>query len=317
VKNHFLPNDNRVQWIGRTFAKAGHVIAAFPGVSCRLRLESESAIAVIEASTNDCHIRLNDQKLRLKQGRNEVVLPSNEEVEIFRCTESWQGVLTFVEFIVDGEMRAIEPRKRPKLLFIGDSITCGAATLLQHESQLNDSAVNDAYFSFGMMLARRIEAEAHLVSYGGRGLYRDWQGLTSAETNNAPEYFERALPDDPSALWDHNQYQPDAVLICLGTNDFHLGIPPVEIWRKIFVLFIQRIQTLHPQSKVILISSPMTNEPERKKALLRILRIVAEQTNSQMIEIAFYPGSGVDSHPTADQHEQIANEIEPILRQCL
>jgi formate dehydrogenase major subunit len=72
------------------------------------------------------------------------------------------------------------------------------------------------------LVARRLGAQCHLVSYGGRGIIRDWQGIR--DTRNAPVFYELALPDDPAVRWDHMRYVPDAIGIlrkrqCVGAYD--------------------------------------------------------------------------------------------------
>ncbi|MCC5025624.1 MAG: hypothetical protein J6386_23870 [Candidatus Synoicihabitans palmerolidicus] len=67
-----------------------------------------------------------------------------------------------------------------------------------------------------------MSAQVHIVAYGGRGLTRTWNGRM--DEANAPAFFERSLPDDVDAVWVHADYQPDAVVIMLGQNDFRQGV---------------------------------------------------------------------------------------------
>jgi hypothetical protein len=61
-------------------------------------------------------------------------------------------------------------------------VTCGEAVgRSDGEAKLckKDSGTWDPYASYGMRLARALDAQAHLVCYGGRGLVRDWRGRSN------------------------------------------------------------------------------------------------------------------------------------------
>jgi hypothetical protein len=49
-----------------------------------------------------------------------------------------------------------------------------------------------------MRLARALDAQVHLVSYGGRGLLRDWQGKT--DVLNAPQFFQLTIAEETAQL---------------------------------------------------------------------------------------------------------------------
>src|SRR6201995_4212179 len=87
-----------------------------------------------------------------------------------------------------GAAPALPPRK---LMFIGDSVTCGEMDAWEPTRDMNDRLNCDARVSYGMLVAQRLGAQCHLVSYGGRGIIRDWQGIR--ETRNAPQFYELAL----------------------------------------------------------------------------------------------------------------------------
>jgi hypothetical protein len=178
--------------------------------------------------------------------------------------------------------------------------------------------------SFGMLLGRQLHAQVHLVSYGGRGVVRDWQGKT--DTGNAPQFFELALPDDPSIRWDHAQYQPDAIVVCLGQNDFSSGLPDEAEYTAAYAAFVARIRAVHPATAIVLASSPIQGEaldsPDRAKRdqLVRTLENVVAQrraagdTRIATVALRFQPGTPANGHPVAFQHEQIAAELIGPLR---
>jgi len=151
---------------------------------------------------------------------------------------------------------------------------------------------------------------------------RDWQGIRNI--NNAPQFYERALPDDPSCLWKQNSYTPDAIAICLGTNDFNQGVPDENEFVNAYVEFIRKIQRDSPNARIFLLDSPMlTDTPgqsPKRTVLHAYLQEIARAINSPQIQLApvkHYEGIPGNGHPTRVDHESMAQELEPQFRKEL
>jgi len=248
-----VPADNlRISYEGRHAVGPDHeVMMGFPGIITHIRVNSGQLAVKINASSDDVYFNLSvdgapPTRLRLAKGLNHLdllkgALPGVHAVELVRRTESWQGVCQVLDYD-PGSGEILEPSPLPsrKLMFIGDSITCGSSTEDSDVPGKPGAERSNAAASFGMRLAARLKAQVNLVSYGGRGIIRDWQGMKAI--NNAPQFYELALPDDPSALWDHAAYVPDAIGICLGTNDFSRGIPDQTEFVNGFIEFIRKVR---------------------------------------------------------------------------
>lgn len=333
--------ENQILIEGRTLkTPRGHEMG-FPGtklnfvphdMNMKLQLIADKPDMSVDVSLEGSRF----ETVSLVQGLNEIDLgflwdnnPHDHiiagcDVEVVRRNESWQGLLTFVDATSSGDFRSrgetnlapLEPAKT-KLLFIGDSITAGAGT----ESRMNEAgqreAVSNARVAYPRVLGERLDAQVHHVAYGGRGVTRDWQGIT--DTNNAPQFYDRVLPDNPDHLWDPADYPADIVSIMLGTNDFNPGIPGRTSWTAAYRKFVSRVRGDYPQAQVFLISSPMT-DGEKGDALKAYVRAVAESFETpqvQYIEVGKYHGEPWDSHPTAAEHQKIADELEPFFRAAL
>ena len=238
-------------------------------------------------------------------------------LDILRRTEAWQGDLVLKTASSHGGFVDPDPFPNKKLLFIGDSITAGAGTTSRRNELGEGEAVSNARLAYPRILADRLNAQTHHIAYGGRGLTRDWQGIK--ETNNAPQFYDRILPDNPDYLWDPQNYQADIVSVMLGTNDFNPGIPDRESWTRTYQDFVTRIRNDYPNAQIFLVSSPMTGG-EKGDALKTYVKAVAESFNSptvQYLEVSQYYGEAWDAHPTTAEHEKIADELEPAFRQAL
>ena len=211
-------------------------------------------------------------------------------------------------------------------MVIGDSVTCGEGIDRKPDCK-KDAAVWNAPESYGMLLARSLGAQCHLVCYGGRGLIRDWQGSTSVL--NAPQFFELALPEPkPNVAWDHAKYQPDALIVSLGTNDFNLALgvlPEREQYVSAYVAFVRAIRARYPLSFVFLTEGSMVNDvtdpqrPQKSRLQSYLSDTVQRLADPRVSFVAaeYYPGDACDAHPTRAQHLAMAHDLEPVLRRAL
>jgi hypothetical protein len=318
---------------------AGAVRLGFPGITFHLLHHGGSLAMRVNATSDQVYFDVRADggepvRLRCHAGDGDYALldhaaAGDHELEITRRTESWEGTCDVLGFLPGSGERLLPPAALPerKLMFIGDSITCGAATDIRPDDPLkganaHDEQTSNAGFSFGKILARRLNAQCHLVSYGGRGVIRDWQGIMTL--NNAPIFYERALPDDPSSLWNPADYVPDAIVICLGTNDFSPGVPDENEFVNAYVEFVRKIRRDAPHAKIFLADSPMLWDAPGKAPKHTVLHAYLLETlekindpGVRMAPVKHYEGVPNNGHPTHANHEAIADEIEPLLRQAL
>lgn len=332
------PRDPRILYMGRVaFTDGEEACMGFPGVALRFAYRGPAPTLLLTARTATCYFNLacngwEPALIHPLEGRSEVPLPTGpapEEgwvVELTRRTEAWQGLAGFrgLELPEGCELLPPPPFPARKLLVIGDSITCGdQIESLPPEFDLGPRRTN-ATRSYGMLLGRWLGAQVHLVACGGRGLTRDWRGDRTVA--NAPQFFQRALPDDPGSAWNHGAYAPDVLVVCLGTNDFNQDLPEEKAFIEACDRFLRQIREVHPNAALVLAESPIFGEapgtPDRaKRDLLRrclegviTLRRQAGDPCIALAPLRHYPGTSADAHPVAFQHEQIALELLPVLK---
>lgn len=335
------PSDPQLLFMGRTQKmREGQMRVGYPGVTLRFAFEGTEAVLFASCNTGNCILLPfvdGDRRppIRLSQGPNELLLakqlpPGRHLIELVRQTETWLGIMTLEGITLPGgRLVDAQPWPQRRLLFIGDSVTSGEAAGRGADCSTDQALTWDAAGSYGMLLGKTLGAQVHLVSFGGRGLVRDWQG--KRDVLNAPQFFELAVPevpnrDDAPLGWDHQNYVPDAIVVSLGTNDFNLSLgafPSEQDFVGTYVTFLKRLRSVHPHALIFITEGALVKDSP-KSTQRTTLRRYLEQTVVELrderathVPAKHYPGDGCNAHPTGAQHQQMAQDLAPILRQAL
>jgi len=320
--------NERIAVMGRTESINGHLKMGFPGITIRFAFRGPAPTLKLTADSPTCFFDLSCHGwdpvvIHLNQGENEIALPTGPApangwiVKLVRRTESWMGTASFDGLNLPPGCELLPPPPWParKLMFVGDSLTCGEYDeRFPPENDRSPRTTNVAR-SYGMLLAKWLDAQVHVIAYGGRGLVRDWSG--NREVNVVPVFFERSLPDDPASKWDHNRYQPEVIVINDGT-DHDAGILPEPELTAAYDAFVARVRAVHPQAWIFISESGFQPDATSGKstamrdALLKTLEAViahrqaAGDSRVRLIRTGYFPGTPTDPHLVAFQQEQIA-----------
>jgi lysophospholipase L1-like esterase len=322
------PDDKRIAYMGRLELSAQKAQMGFPGITVRFVYRGPAPTVKMTGDNANCFFNLSCNGwdpvvIHLKPGANEIPLPSGVApaggwmIELVRRTESWMGTASFDGLLLPAGCELLPPPPWPtrKLLFIGDSLTCGEYNeRFPPEDDSTPRSTNVAR-SYGMLLAKWLGAQVHVVAYGGRGIVRNWDGRR--DVNVVPVFFERALPDDPDSKWDHARYQPDVVVINDGT-DHDKDIMPESELTEAYAKFVARVRDVHPQAWILITESgfhadaasgrPTTMREEMGKTLQAVAarRHALGDDRVRIVHCGFFPGTATDPHLVAFQQEQIA-----------
>ncbi len=327
------PSDPRIVLLGRMDKHdASQPRMGYPGTTIRFRFTGSSAWARFSSDTDTAAVTTvvdggQPTVHELKKGLTDIVLAAGLDTgqhtaEIVKRTETWQGTIRFlgVGLAPDGTLADPGPLPKRKIMFIGDSVTCGAG--LDHAPGCKDGLFRptNAYDSYGMLLGRRLDAQVHLVCFGGRGLIRDYRGRR--DVLNAPQFFGLSVPaDEPSqqAEWSPSDWLPDAILVSIGTNDFNLQkTQPLahDEFVETYVTFVRGIREKYPEAVIMLTQGAIVTDDTLK---VFIRDTVAKVNDPHVIWVGsrHYPGLDCDAHPTRAEHRRMADDFEPVFRQTL
>lgn len=124
----------------------------------------------------------------------------------------------------DGEFLPL-PEPKYRLEFVGDSITSGEGTVGAVGDEDWISAFFSAVNTYPRMLADALSAEYRVVSQSGWGIVTSWDGIVQNKISPFYKQVCGLLTGERNASlgaledYDFKAWQPDAVIINLGTND--------------------------------------------------------------------------------------------------
>jgi lysophospholipase L1-like esterase len=179
-------------------------------------------------------------------------------LRVVKRTEAWVGRIQVLglELPEGGMLETPPPAPARRLEIIGDSVTSGygieapAATNTYHPATVN------ATLTYGWLAAAAVTADCRLISWSGRGVWRNVDGSTNG---TLPELYSRALPWEPASVWDLAQWVPQAVVITLGANDFGIGSPPNPIFAPLYRL-VNRVRDAYGEPAIFCCLSSTPND---------------------------------------------------------
>lgn len=266
-------------------------------------------------------VQINDsvQVLQLRPDQDRYLVARNlgagpHRVTLFKRTEPLVAMTRFRGVTLAAGGTLLPPASSPKrgLLFIGNSITCGYGNEGKGKEENFLPETEDAWRTYSHLTAQALDAAYHCVAYSGRGVYRNYRGTREGLLG---ELLDRYHPQDTAARWDFH-WQPDWVVINLGTNDFGQGTPPREEFVQSYVALLQQIRARYPSAGILCLLSPMVTDQKRlarstlgayiDEALAR-----ADLANTHRFDLSVQGelGYGSNWHPSLAQHRRNAEEL--------
>ncbi len=250
----------------------------------------------------------------------------------------------------DGEFLTVQERPY-KIEFIGDSITSGEGTIGARSEEDWIPMWFSAIYNYSAMIAEALNAEYRVISQSG------WGVLTSFDNNphgNIPEYYDKVCGlltgEKNEALGafednDFDAWQPDIIIVNLGTNDAGAFQSPewkdeisgethkqrlnedgtyheedLKSFEKAAQNFLIKLRQ-HNQNAHILWAYGMLGIP-MMKAIYRAVDKYTKATGDQKISVFQLPNTkdetmGARNHPGKLAHEETSKELTNYIKQIL
>jgi hypothetical protein len=275
-------------------------------------------------------------KLRIEKGAVQsfpIKITSNKKehcLEIYKNTEAHTGGVLFAG--TTAKLTSISSKKKKKIEFIGDSITCGAASdgsdIPCDKGEYYDH--HNSYYAYGPVLSREIGVDYLVSSVSGIGMYRNWNDENKDEAIMPEVYENLYLTKDNSKPKYDFAFQPDIISIALGTNDFSGGDGKkerlsfnAEKYVSNYINFIKMLYQHNPDAQIVITNSPMVNGKNAvvfEECLNKVKEAFAADKSHKEIQIfKFKPMTpkGCLGHPDVADHKVLANEYAPFLKKLL
>ncbi len=192
--------------------------------------------------------------------------------------------------------------KSMKIEVLGDSISCGIGLV-------SPKYDDDAYYSYGAIAARNLNADLSIVAVGGWGIAC---GVKSFE-NVIPRIFDLTCYfADKEQKWDFENNQVDAVIVNLGTNDYleYANKEDRSELHNALRNFFDAIRKAYPDARIYMTYGMMNTAFKED-----FKNIIAERGDEKLEFVeTFFNGGGIGNHPDAEAHVKYAKIFEDKIR---
>lgn len=136
-------------------------------------------------------------------------------VRLQKITQESLAGAVFSGVRVEGGLLPVESDEVLRLMVYGDSITCGHSNMRPDDAADKQcSEYENGMLTYAMRAAAALNADAHVFSKSGIGLYTD----PYAGTTHLKDVYTKVSPASKTE-WDMTSWVPHAVVINIGTND--------------------------------------------------------------------------------------------------
>ncbi len=351
---HIVASEKNVKLIGRTCligdtlwsAMSGTGIA-FEFTGTRLSVTFAGDNSAVEGNTDNAARvavyvdgeRVADTQIDAKE-KTVMVIESAEkttsEVQIIKLSECAMSTMGIKPLDVggDGSVRPLAD-KAHKIEVIGDSITCGYGVDDEDESHHFKTATEDCTRAYAYKTAQLLDADYSLFSVSGYGIISGYtaDGKEKIPQQTIPQYygslgfsyqgFEGSqMPQNVD--WDFAKYQPELIVINLGTNDdsYCQGQSDrTDEYTSEYVNFLKTVREKNPDAYILCTVGIMGQRIFQgvDMAVYLYKKETGDEKISSFMFDAQLPADGLvaDYHPTAVTHDKAAAALSDEIKKIM
>lgn len=185
---------------------------------------------------------------------------------------------------VSPELAARPAEKKRRIVFFGDSITCGYGNLGVEGEPGFRTWEEDPTLAYAYLTAEELGAAAEIVSISGQGIVRNCNGDVDTPIPLFFRWQSRTLRTEHDFA-----RQPDAVVVNAGTNDWG-GAVTDEEFDAGAEAFLRDLRKCYPSAPVVWFYGLMGDRYDA------VLRNVTEKLNAEIGGIYYLPADIIIGH---------------------
>ena len=333
--------DGGMLWLASSLSEAGFAVRGATGLTLVLRADDTAENPECEHLRPRYEVRLDGETVRDARmaAREETVrvfgreTPRDAEVRLIKLSECTQSLMALKEIRTDGEILPLG-ELAGKIEFIGDSITCGYGVEAAGWEEQFTTATENAAKSYAGIIAEKLGRDRILTSFSGHGIVSGYTGDPEVPNLSelVPPYYEKAgrngyvLPSGRTVTdipWDFSAWQPEDIIVNLGTNDLSwCGEKPERMaeYRRLYTEFLKTVRKDNPHARILCILGIMGESlNSHMEAAVRDYR---EETGDRKIrslclreQDGAKNGFGANSHPSAVTQRELAETVMKALNE--
>ena len=300
----------------------------WPGVYFESRFKGPSVTVRLKDDANKLDIYIDGTLIdtETKPGIGDInfgpLADSEHTIRLEIRTESQDHAALFSGFFVPDASNVLPaPDVAREIEFIGDSYTVGYGNTSTKRECSQDEiwATTDTQLAFGPLTAKHFAADYRINAVSGRGMVRNYNGGLPDETLRTYYPYGMTLHgiSAPAAPQD---WQPQIIVIGLGTNDFSTPLNPGEKWptrdalhadyESSYVAFVKSLRASNPKAFFIL----MATDQADGEIQAEVRKVIAAVKAGGDDRIDFVPMNGLsfggcDWHPTTADDQAVAKTL--------
>jgi lysophospholipase L1-like esterase len=224
---------------------------------------------------------------------------------------------------IDGELLQL-PVRDLKIEFIGDSLTSGEGALAARDNMEWVTPWFTARGNYSWYACEALNAERSILSQSGWGVNWDYQHTETNNMSDAYEYTAGVLQGPEAEArgcrkpWDFSRWQPEKILVNLGTNDLSWVAdrePRKDLFRKQYKEFLQEVRSKNPGAMILCVLGIMgtglndymvkaVNEYRAEAGDNRIHSMTLQEQDMAR------DGCGSNYHPSAQTQRRLAEKVK-------
>ncbi len=217
---------------------------------------------------------------------------------------SEEDVIQFQGLILDRGAHTVAPTISSHLIeFVGDSITTGTTTS------------EEALTGYGWLTGEALSVEHVLTAHEGICLVNGVQcGVPKAAGMSAQFFKMQTVYFPNSPRWDFSRYQPDAVVINLGSNDNDYEVDDAT-FQSTYITFLHNIRAVYPYTEILVLRPFQGEKADSTQAAVQTINAAGDTRVRYIDTTGWISDSDLNDgvHPSDTGQIKVANRLAPIL----